>query len=137
MTRMSVLRSRRWVAKLCRSVCMDTRLSSRAACAAVRQARSSWRVVIGWTGCWPGNSLMITTMLRQKTVEVVKRLSNDEVDAIRRRRPGMRASLACEGLVLTDEEETLLDDMEEEKLLQEQRDQRVLDFIATKTTSGA
>ncbi len=76
-------------------------------------------------------------MLRQKTVEVVKRLSNDEVDAIRRRRPGMRASLACEGLVLTDEEETLLDDMEEEKLLQEQRDQRVLDFIATKTTSGA
>ncbi len=49
----------------------------------------------------------------------------------------MRASLACEGLVLTDEEETLLDDMEEEKLLQEQRDQRVLDFIATKTTSGA
>ena len=59
-------------------------------------------------------------MLRPKQVEVIKRLSNDEVDAIRRRRPGVRASLACEGLVLTDEEEeeALLDDMEDERLTQ-------------------
>src|SRR3978361_189669 len=39
MTRMSVLRSRRWVAKLCRRVCIETRLSSLAASAAAWQAR--------------------------------------------------------------------------------------------------
>ena len=44
-TRMSVFRSSRCVAKLCRSVCIDPRLSSLAATAAAWQARLSWRVV--------------------------------------------------------------------------------------------
>jgi hypothetical protein len=37
--------SSRWVAKLCRSVCGDTRLSIPAICAAAWQARLNWRVV--------------------------------------------------------------------------------------------
>src|SRR2546428_789122 len=56
MTRMSMCCSSRWVAKLWRKVCGDTRLVISAACAAAWQARVSWRVVIGLTGFWPGNS---------------------------------------------------------------------------------
>jgi hypothetical protein len=47
MTRMSVRRSSRWVAKLWRRVWSETRLSSAAAIAAAWQTRLSWRVVIG------------------------------------------------------------------------------------------
>src|SRR5271157_1946470 len=46
----------RWVAKLCRNVCGDTRLAIPAACAAAWTARASWRTDIGLTGFWPGNS---------------------------------------------------------------------------------
>src|SRR5713101_3708647 len=56
MTRMSVLRSRRWVAKLCRKVCKPTRLSIPARCAALWTARLSCRVVRGCPGTRPGNS---------------------------------------------------------------------------------
>ena len=48
--------SRRWVAKLCRKVWSDTRLSISALSAAAWQARLSWRVVIGCTRSRPGNS---------------------------------------------------------------------------------
>ena len=51
---MSTFCSSRWVAKLCRSVCRETRLSIPAACAAAWQARLSWRVVSGLTGLLPG-----------------------------------------------------------------------------------
>jgi hypothetical protein len=53
---MSVFCSRRCVAKLCRNVCSETRLSISAICAAAWQARLSCRVVSGWTGSRPGNS---------------------------------------------------------------------------------
>src|SRR5207245_1498078 len=53
---MSVVCSSRWVAKLCRKVCSDTRLLISASGAAAWQARLSWRVVIGCTGSRPGNS---------------------------------------------------------------------------------
>ncbi len=79
----------------------------------------------------------MTTGLKQKAMEVVERLNDAEVDAIRSRRPSVRASLACEGLVLTDEEEALLDEMEDEGLTQEQRDQRVLAFIRARTAAAA
>ena len=46
----------RWVAKLCRKVWSDTRLSISALWAAVWQARLSWRVVIGCTRSRPGNN---------------------------------------------------------------------------------
>ncbi|TCK19683.1 hypothetical protein EV667_4133 [Ancylobacter aquaticus] len=42
--------------RLCRRVCMKTRLSSRATEAAILHARSSCRVVMGWPGSRQGNS---------------------------------------------------------------------------------
>src|SRR4029450_10018946 len=54
MTRTSMFCSSRWVAKLCRNVCSETRLLISAIWAAAWQARLSWRVVIGWGGSWAG-----------------------------------------------------------------------------------
>lgn len=48
--------SSRCVAKLCRSVCMETRLSISAACAAAWTARLSCRVLSDSMGLRPGNS---------------------------------------------------------------------------------
>src|SRR5271170_4296760 len=56
MTRISVSCSSRWVAKLCRNVCGDTRFLIPAASAAAWTARLSWRVHSGSTGLLPGNS---------------------------------------------------------------------------------
>src|SRR5215472_11742653 len=56
MTRMSVSCSSRWVAKLCRRVCGDTRFLIPAASAAAWTARLSWRVDSGSIGLRPGNS---------------------------------------------------------------------------------
>src|SRR5499427_5550391 len=56
MTRISTSCSRRWVAKLCRSVCGDTRFLIPAAWAAARTARLNCRVDSGSTGLKPGNS---------------------------------------------------------------------------------
>src|ERR1700674_3598952 len=56
MTRISIPCSSRWVAKLWRKVCGVTRLLIAAMSAAARQARVSWRVVIGLTAGRPGNS---------------------------------------------------------------------------------
>src|SRR5271169_4305085 len=56
MTRMSVSCSSKWVAKLCRSVCGDTRFLIPAASAAAWTARLSWRVESGSIGLRPGNS---------------------------------------------------------------------------------
>ena len=53
---MSTFCSSRWVAKLWRNVCIDTRLSICAASAAAWMARLSWRVVSGSIGLRPGNS---------------------------------------------------------------------------------
>src|SRR5882672_9062327 len=55
-TRMSVSCSKRWVAKLCRSVCGATRFLIPAASAAAWTARLSWRVESGSIGLRPGNS---------------------------------------------------------------------------------
>ena len=56
-------------------------------------------------------------------------LTDEEVARIRGRRAGVRASLACSGLFLTEEEERLLDEMEERKLTLAQRDARVMEFF--------
>ena len=53
------------------------------------------------------------------------RLTDNEIAEIRRRRPGARASLACEGMFLTAEEEALFDQMEEERLTPDQRAARI------------
>ena len=41
-----------------------------------------------------------------------RRLTDEELAEIRRRRPGVRASLACEGMYLTAEEEALFEQMD-------------------------
>jgi hypothetical protein len=53
------------------------------------------------------------------------RLTDAELAEIRRRRPGMRASLACEGMYLTAEEEALFDQMELERLTPDERAARI------------
>ncbi len=56
------------------------------------------------------------------------RLTDSELAEIRRRRPGARASLACEGLFLTAEEEALFDQMDRERLTADQRAARIVQF---------
>jgi hypothetical protein len=56
------------------------------------------------------------------------RLTDAELAEIRRRRPGMRASLACEGMYLTAEEEALFDQMERERLAPDERAARITQF---------
>jgi hypothetical protein len=54
-----------------------------------------------------------------------RRLTNAELAEIRRRRPGVRASLACEGMYLTAEEEALFQEMEQERLTADERAARI------------
>lgn len=53
------------------------------------------------------------------------RLTDRELAEIRRRRPGVRASLACEGMYLTAEEEALFEQMDAERLTPDQRASRI------------
>jgi hypothetical protein len=53
------------------------------------------------------------------------RLTDAELAEIRRRRPGMRASLACEDMYLTAEEEALFDQMEQDRLTPDERAARI------------
>jgi hypothetical protein len=55
-------------------------------------------------------------------------LTNAELAEIRRRRKGVRASLACEGLYLTAEEEALFEQMDRERLTADQRAARIVQF---------
>jgi len=56
------------------------------------------------------------------------RLTDTELADIRRRRPGVRASLACEGMYLTAEDEALFEQMDKERLPPDERVQRVLEI---------
>jgi len=56
------------------------------------------------------------------------RLTDADVTAIRRRRPAVRASLACEGMRLTAEEEALFEQFDRERLTPDQRRDRLLAF---------
>jgi hypothetical protein len=60
------------------------------------------------------------------------RLTDAELAEIRRRRPGVRASLACEGLYLTAEEEALFEQMDGERLTADQRAARIVEFNRAK-----
>jgi hypothetical protein len=53
------------------------------------------------------------------------RLTDAELAEIRRRRPGMRASLACEDMYLTAQEEALFDKMEQDRLTPDERAARI------------
>ncbi len=65
------------------------------------------------------------------------RLTDAEVAEIRRRRAGVRASLACEGMVLTAEEEALFDAMDKERLTPDECAQRVIRFSRAKRRQKA
>ena len=65
------------------------------------------------------------------------RLTDDEIAEIRRRRPGARASLACEGMFLTAEEEALFDQMEEERLTPDQSAVRIAEFCRERRLARA
>jgi hypothetical protein len=56
------------------------------------------------------------------------RLTDAELAEIRRRRPGVRASLACEGLYLSAEEEALFEQMDRERLTGDQRAERIVQY---------
>jgi len=65
------------------------------------------------------------------------RLTKAEVAEIRRRRPGVRASLACEGLHLTAEEEALFEEMDRERLSADERAARIVEFNRAKRRKKA
>ena len=60
------------------------------------------------------------------------RLTDAELAEIRRRRPGVRVSLACEGLYLTAEEEALFEQMDAERLTADERAERIVQFSRAK-----
>jgi hypothetical protein len=65
------------------------------------------------------------------------RLTDTELAEIRRRRPGVRASLACEGLSLTAEEEALFGQMDRERLTADERAARIVQFTRAKRRKKA
>jgi hypothetical protein len=65
------------------------------------------------------------------------RLTDEELAEIRRRRPGVRASLACEGMYLTAEEEALLEQLDRERLTLDEEIQRIREFTRAKRRQKA
>jgi len=67
----------------------------------------------------------------------VHRLTDAEIEEIRSLRPGVRASLACEGLHLTDEEEALFEQFDRECLTPDQRRDRLLAYSRAQRSTKA
>ena len=61
-----------------------------------------------------------------------RRLTDNELAEIRRRRPGVRASLACEGMYLTTEEEALFEQMDRDRLTADERAERIAQLVRAK-----
>lgn len=80
------------------------------------------------TACNPQGADVCYSPVMPDTAGVEARLTDAEVAKIRRRRGAMRASLAAEGLVLTPEEERMLDEFEAERLTPEHRRSRVVAY---------
>lgn len=55
-----------------------------------------------------------------------RHLNDAGIAEIKRRRPSVRASLACEGLYLTAEEEALFEQFDRERLPMEEREARLI-----------
>jgi hypothetical protein len=66
-----------------------------------------------------------------------RRLTDEELAEIRRRRAGVRASLACEGMVLTAEEEALFEEMDQERLTPDECAARITAFCREKRRQKA
>jgi hypothetical protein len=61
-----------------------------------------------------------------------RRLTDAEIDEIRRRRPGVRASFACEGIRFTAEDEALFEQFDRERLTADERAQRIIEASRAK-----
>jgi hypothetical protein len=68
---------------------------------------------------------------------MTRRITDAELAEIRRRRPGVRASLACEGMYLTAEEEALFEQMDRERLKPDERAKRITEFSRAKRREKA
>jgi hypothetical protein len=66
-----------------------------------------------------------------------RRLTDAELAEIRRRRPGVRASLACESMHLTADEEALFEQMDHERLTADERAERIVKFARAKRRKKA
>ena len=64
-------------------------------------------------------------------------LTDAEIAEIRRRRPGVRTSLACEGMYLTAEEEALFEQMDREHLTPDDRARRITEFYRARRRQSA
>ena len=65
------------------------------------------------------------------------KLTDAELAEIRRRRPGVRVSLACEGMYLTAEEEALFEQMDRDRLTPDDRAARLTEFYRAKRRQKA
>ena len=61
-----------------------------------------------------------------------KLLTDTEMAAILAKRPGSLASLACEGMYLTEEEHALVAQMDKERLPREARTKRIIAYMNSK-----
>ena len=61
-----------------------------------------------------------------------EKLTDEELAEIRRNRLAVRASLACEGIYLTAEDEALFEEMDRDRLNIGERDARVLRYCREK-----
>jgi hypothetical protein len=61
-----------------------------------------------------------------------RRLTDAELAEIHRRRPGVRASLACEGMHLEADEEALFEQMDREGLTPDECAQCIIEFSRAK-----
>ena len=61
-----------------------------------------------------------------------RRLTDIELAEIQRRRPGTRASLACEGMYLDAADEALIVQIDEERLTADQRATRITEVFREK-----
>jgi hypothetical protein len=66
-----------------------------------------------------------------------RRLTDSELAEIRRRRPGVRASLACSGMYLTAEEEALFEQMDQKRLTPDEAAQRIVQYSRAKRRQKA
>jgi hypothetical protein len=66
-----------------------------------------------------------------------RQLTDAELAEILRRRPGVHASLACEGLHLTAEEEALFEQMDRERLTAGERAERIAQMVRAKRRKKA
>jgi hypothetical protein len=68
----------------------------------------------------------------RRATKLTHRLSDAEIAEIRRRRPGVRASFACEAIQFTAEDEALFEQMDRERLTADERAQRIIEISRAK-----